>query len=421
MTRYSIGTMLAVIVLAQAFAQTPTVVYQSDFDGFVLGPTIPDPGDPAQDDWIDAYSNFPAFGEFQNLIANGGTALHQKIGIANPTGQQKIDIRRLLSPDLSAEPIVRFSIDFLVKSNDYATKNGLDVGAYVLGGPHPGFAMIGFRLTGGGGVEKSATGVGVDLIAYDASICNNIVVQPATAQGLAWEAWHHIEIAVDHGLDRWLWIAVDGVIEDLSMYAPERSEVAPCDWRRGQLLETLHLQIVPSEWLDESGPTPVLWDSEDEVYWDNPSVTTAFAGASNINLARLQMNGIGTIYEPGPFLVQVPSAFGQLTLTWGGAAQMPLILIAGVPNTRALAVPGLGSIDIGTRPYFFDTFVVFDGTQPTIAPFFTTDPGGYASQTFTLPLLPVGQLGRFQGLMLTPPGLSTYGALLTAAFDLEAY
>jgi hypothetical protein len=141
-------------------------------------------------------------------------------------------------------------------------------------------------------------------------------------------------------------------------------------------------------------------------------------GASNSMAAALYVNGAGAAPLSGPFAVNLAGG-GLLTLTWGGPAGQPFILLAGTSNPANTSVPGLGILDIGAPPTFGDITIVFDGTQGTGTYFYTLGAGGTATQTYTLPpTLPAGAILSIQGLVLQPVGATPFGVLLTAAFRL---
>lgn len=143
-------------------------------------------------------------------------------------------------------------------------------------------------------------------------------------------------------------------------------------------------------------------------------IPAASGGGQANSSSSLIVNGIGGSTAPGPFLVSIPAG-GTITFSWNGQPNQPLILITGPLNPGAVNVTGLGSIDVGTPPTFADVVVLVDPFSPW-SPFFTTNANGTATQNFSLPSLPPGFFGAFQGAVYDP--LAVFGVTMTAAFDI---
>ena len=415
-----LSLLLALIFIATltASSQTPPIVlHHSDFDSLTPGTTQPDPGHPGQGGWIDAASNAPAYGEIQGAVALGSQALHLHTAAANPAGQQKIDIVRLTPPDLQTSPVMEIRFDFYCASSDTLAVNGYDALVVVSGGPHPGFFLMKIGIRGGFGQPKT-TNLAVHLDYYRPEILNNEEIPLMHGQNLAFGAWHQVALGIDEGLGRYVYFEIDGIAEDLSPWTLPRSEVAPNVWQRGALAETLEVQLIPSDVLDASGPTPVLVETDDDFYVDGITLGVRRGGAANSAIAGLDINSASLAFAPGPFFVTVPSS-GSISLGWNGPAGMPLVLALGPSNPRAAAVPGLGVVDIGTPPAFGDVAVIFDGTVSPYDLFFTLNNAGIALQYFSLPPLAGGALFTAQGLVVQPIGSSPFGAALTASFVID--
>lgn len=240
------------------------VLYQTDFDNLMVGLTLPYPGHPHHGGWYSAYAPGDAYGEIQELIANDGRALHEHTDITNNTGEQTIDRRDLIPPDLQATPIITLSVDFYCHTSDWWAVNTYMANLSVWGGPHPGFEITGFRVSGGNGVPKIDTGVGVVIYGFNGSD-NNDHIPLTVGQNLAWDSWHSVTLVIDHANDTYVSITVDGETEDLTGYLPPRS-FDGSQWVRGQLMEYIIAQIVPTDW---SNPPD---ETDDEVYWDNLTI-----------------------------------------------------------------------------------------------------------------------------------------------------
>jgi hypothetical protein len=256
-----------VIAVCAAGMVVGDVVYQTDFDDLAIAHTQPYPGHPHHDGWFSAYAPGDAYGEVQDLIVNGGHALHEHTDINNNTGEQTIDRRDLTPPDLDATPIITVSVDFYCHTSDLWAVNTYLGDLAVWGGPHPGFKIIGFSVAGGNGPPKIDTGVGVTIYGFNGSD-NNDFIPLEVGQDLAWDTWHNLTLIIDHASDTYVSITVDGDTEDLAGFLPPRS-FDGSQWVRGQLMEYVIAQIVPTDW---SNPPD---ETDDEVYWDNLSIVVS--------------------------------------------------------------------------------------------------------------------------------------------------
>ena len=133
----------------------------------------------------------------------------------------------------------------------------------VVGGPHPGYLILGFGLNSGNGAVKKEAGVSVSVTAFN-GVDNHFAIPLTVGQGLAWDEWHEVELVVHQGEDRYVSLRVDGAEQDLSGYQPPRSYYEGA-WLRGQWIDAVHAEIVP---VDNFGA-----ETDDEVWWDDVSVT----------------------------------------------------------------------------------------------------------------------------------------------------
>jgi hypothetical protein len=237
-------------------------IYQSTFDGLSLGQTQPPPGAAGHDGWYEHHAPGSAFGEIQDNIANGGRALHEFAPGNNPPGAQTIDGRNLGAINISAATNIILSADFYAHTSDLSASNTYSGHLVVGGGPHPGFQIIYFGLSGGGSAAKSETGVSLRLDYFHGSGGDNLPL--TVGQNLAWDTWHTVSLSLNHLADQYISLTVDGQTQDLSAYRPPRSLVDSTDWRRGQLMEYLHAIIIP---FPGAGAA-----TDDDVYWDNISL-----------------------------------------------------------------------------------------------------------------------------------------------------
>ena len=254
------------------------IVYQTNFDTLALGRTEPSPAT-GQDGWYRQIAEGDALGEIQDVVANGGRSLHQHTATTVPPALQTYDVRDVGPLSLRNTGMITLSVDFLARSSDLSTVNSYVAELVVLGGPHPGFEIIGFGLLAGNGSLKSDTGVNVIIAAFNGAT-NNDPIPLTVGQNLAWDTWHSVSISLDHHSDSWLSITVDGQTEDISAFQPARSDDGS-QWLRGQLLEYVRAGIVPT---DVGGDR-----TDDDVYWDNLSVTASPA------VPEIDPAGIGSV------------------------------------------------------------------------------------------------------------------------------
>jgi len=248
------------LVFPAIVAAVETMVYQTNFDVLAIGPTLPDPGDPNQDGWFLVVAGGSGYGEIQNTIAHTGNALHEYASMDAGPGSQTIDQRKVNPPDLSIIPVVTLQVDFYAHSSDLNTSNGYAAGLTVNGGPHPGFEIIGLSLASGNGMLKSERGVDVTVSAFN-GIDNNYAVPLTVGQGLDWDTWHSLALAIHQTDDHYVSLTVDGETQDLSGYALPRSPDQGV-WKRGQQMEAFVAQVISSGEL-----------TDDEVFWDNLSLS----------------------------------------------------------------------------------------------------------------------------------------------------
>lgn len=239
-------------------------VYETNFDSLALGLTQPFPGAPGQDGWFSELAKSPAYGEIQDAIAQSGQALHEFTTTSIPGQPQTIDKRFISPPNLSIHPLITLQVDFYAHTSDLKAENVYEGTLKLLGGPHPGFEILGFTLFSGGfDNPKGAAGVSLSL-SYFNGATNNDPVPLIVGQHLAWDTWHSVTLVADQTADYYVSLTVNEETEDLSAYALPRSEVSPGVWERGQLMEEILAQVIPN---NENGG-----ETDDDVYWDNLSI-----------------------------------------------------------------------------------------------------------------------------------------------------
>ncbi len=269
------------------------IIYQNDFDALDLAHTEYYPGQGNQDNWFREAAIGDAYGEIQNDIAMSGAALHEHTAISNSSGQQTIDKRELTVYDLSSlSELLVLSVDFYAKSSDYDTANTYSASFRISGGPHPGFEIIGFSLYSGNGTLKSESGVNITIGAFNGAD-NNMAVPLTVGQNLAWEQWHSVIIVLDQQKDRYVSISVDDQNQSLGDYQLPRN----CDgdiWLRGQLIESMTAEIVPSDSFDA--------ETDDDIYWDNVALYTQIQLPDYVTIYQTDFNDFSqerTQWHPG--------------------------------------------------------------------------------------------------------------------------
>lgn len=397
---------LLVLACGSVRAQMPfeVVVYDTNFDGLTIGTTA-NPSLLGHDQWFADLAVPPGYGEIQGTVAVAGLALHEFTGVQSPTGLQTVDRRPLVSPDLTLRPIIELRARFLCRTSDVTAINTYYASLGAHGGPHPGFEMLKFELLSGNGASK-ASGVDVVINRWDNAVCNGGPIALTVGQDLAWNAWHEIVVVADQSTGRYIGVTVDGAYQDLGANLLPLSFIGSCG-QRGQRIDELVAQVVPTDWIDNSGSVPVLYETDDDVFWDDVSLRVRTAGQSNRPNASLLVNGLG--YGPGPHGVMVPSG-GQFVFACSGPPNGVILLLAGPIQPRSLfaSLPCVGIVDVGSPPTFADVVVALIlGLGPTGA---TT----YALQVPAT--LPPSILFGMQGLVAPAP---TCAGLLTTAFELR--
>jgi hypothetical protein len=239
-------------------------VYKQNFNSLSTGPTQPFPGAPGQGGWFSSLAPAPAYAEIETNIARGRKALHQFTSSAVEGPVQKIDERLITPPDLSRYPRITLQGSFYAHSSDLTAANIYTATLKARGGPPPSFDILGFLVFSGNGTPKETAGVNIIVERFN-GVDNNLRLNPAVGQNLAWNAWHTVTLVVDQAKDRYVSIEVDGKSEDLSAYLLPRSQTSPGVWERGQLMEKVEAAIYPNE--DFGG------SSDDDIYWDNLRIT----------------------------------------------------------------------------------------------------------------------------------------------------
>lgn len=158
---------------------------------------------------------------------------------------------------------------------------------------------------------------------------------------------------------------------------------------------------------------------------DDPAWTEAFpspmaycgaigGGQANTPEATLRINGVGTAPATGPFAVGVQPGT-PISLSWEGAPGAPIALVAG-PLNGGFAIPGFGSLDVGTPPTLSDLLILFNGFEFPGILLFVIPASGSSEMSFTAPFAPPGTLGYVQGVVGLVPGP---GMRPTAAFRVD--
>jgi hypothetical protein len=113
---------------------------------------------------------------------------------------------------------------------------------------------------GGNDVARGEHGCHVSVDQYN-GIDNNEPVELTVGQALSWDAWHHVEVAIDHGSGKYLYVEVDGQRQYLATTPLPRSELDGV-WRRGERIDRINADIVSWPW---------AWpnQTDDDIYWDN--------------------------------------------------------------------------------------------------------------------------------------------------------
>jgi len=261
---HTVSTPLLIVLTAlSATPASAAVVYETDFNDLTVAHTEYPPH-PGHDGWYKERAEGDAYGEIQELIANDGRALHEFAPASNGQGNQTID-RRLIDPPVTPFSTMTLSVDFYCASSDLGATNIYEAVFSVWDDTHPGFLMIKFKLEGGNGTPKEETGVKVTLYEFnnDPENPNNLYLPISIGNELAWNTWHHIELIIDYANDEYISVEVDGELEDLSGHTPERSWP---DFGQGTFLQRIEATLIPWPW-----DPPNL--SDDDVYWDNLSLT----------------------------------------------------------------------------------------------------------------------------------------------------
>jgi hypothetical protein len=250
-------------LLIAAAENTGLIIYETDFESLDTGLTQPYPGAPGQGGWYNAQAAADSYGEIAGEPAGQNRALHESAGINSPAHAQTFDVKALTPPDLSIYPLVRFSVRFMARTNDIASRNTYDSSLRVSGGPHPGYVIMEIALSAGNGPTREETGVNVDIIGFN-GLDNNMALPLTVGRGLAWDQWHSAEVIIDQYSDRFVSVTVDEQTQDLGEYSLPRSYFEG-EWLRGELMEILQAEIVPAHNID--APT------HDEIFWDDILIT----------------------------------------------------------------------------------------------------------------------------------------------------
>lgn len=239
------------------------VLYETDFDAMTVTATEFYPGYPDHDGWFLLNAPPYGYGRIQDAVANPGKALHEHADSSDSTGAQTIDRRNVTVADLSPYPIITLEADFYASTSDLQARNSFFSAMEVIGGPHPGYYILGFSIFSGNGELKENSRLNINM-PYFNGVNNNDGLPLTVGQGLAWDSWHHITVVIDQGNDRYVSLTVDGQAQTLEEFALPRSDDAGV-WKRGQMIESIQTMIVPD---DNFGD-----ETDDDIYWDNISLT----------------------------------------------------------------------------------------------------------------------------------------------------
>lgn len=321
------------LVEGAPFVPSPSsvVIYGSDLNALSVGAIAPAPGSPGQDGWVTELVSGAAEGTVLDDGATHRRILRVLAPASNPPGLQTIVRRQLPVTNLAAVRNLTLRFDFRCRTSDLQASNTYTADLAAQGGPHPGYSMIGVRLASGNGVPKSQAGVNLALDHFNPTAQNNEPVPLTVGQSLAWDVWHSACVTIDPALDRYVMVTVDGRSQALDAYQPPRScENGNC--LRGQLVEKLQVEAIPTEWLAPYGR------SDDELDVDNILLTAdgqrvADSPARDFRPSRLRVwatpnpvRGEMTIRfalpEPGPVQVAIFDVFGRKVATAVSATQL---------------------------------------------------------------------------------------------------
>jgi len=209
MFRISIFATL-VILISSLPVQAQEVVFATDFDDLSLGLTE-NPPVPGQDGWTAIFHPGNSFGEIQDVVANGGNAIHQFTDITNTNGQQSIDSRFYDPVNVSSAVEIIFDIDFNAQSSDLTTQNSYAASAGIFGDGQ----LFSFSIGSGNGPVREDVGVSVGLSTFNGTD-NNIPLGISVGQNLAWEEWHSVQLTANLQTLEWVSISVNGASQSLS-------------------------------------------------------------------------------------------------------------------------------------------------------------------------------------------------------------
>lgn len=190
--------------------QAQEIVYATDFDDLSLGFTENPPA-PGQDGWTAIFHPGNSFGEIQNVVANGGNAIHQFTDITNTNAQQSIDSRFYDPVNVSSAVELIFDIDFNAQSSDLTTQNSYGASAGIFGDGQ----LFSFSVGSGNGPVREDVGVSVGISTFNGTD-NNIPLNISVGQNLAWGEWHNVQLTANLQTLEWISISVNGASQSLN-------------------------------------------------------------------------------------------------------------------------------------------------------------------------------------------------------------
>ena len=201
MFRISIFATL-VILISSLPVQAQEVVFATDFDDLSLGLTE-NPPVPGQDGWTAIFHPGNSFGEIQDVVANGGNAIHQFTDITNTNAQQSIDSRFFNAVNVSSVTEIVFDIDFNAQSSDLTTQNSYAASAGFFGDGE----LFSFSVGSGNGPVREDIGVSVGISTFNGTD-NNGPLNISVGQNLAWEEWHSVQLTANLQTLEWVSICL---------------------------------------------------------------------------------------------------------------------------------------------------------------------------------------------------------------------
>lgn len=143
------------------------------------------------------------------------------------------------------------------------------------------------------------------------------------------------------------------------------------------------------------------------------------SGQANSAVASLKINGVGPLNVAGPWAEGIVSGGAVVFEFRSAVTYAPFLLLASPTTAYHTPLAGLGTLDIGTPPGFFDIAVIWDGFQSPGALFFVTGPAGVWTAAIPMNGIPPGFAVNLQGLVYSPTAAASF--TLTAAHTLYVF